>query len=252
MAVKKEIPEAKIRQVIWMLKVGKTKKACCELLGIAYNTKRLDTIVEEFKAGIAREEQLKKEARAKPLDDGAKALIIDSYQRGEPITRIAESLYLTPQRIKQVLIEGNVPIRARSKKGEASVDHVIQDLDKKFVKGEKVFVAKINGFAIVKEVYDEEYLEQFDRAFLRSVELHPWKTLKADQEPVEGIHFESYYELENGQLWKRGAVQSHIQRINRIIEDTGRESYLVWHLGDSSYFGEYFRRDLFPVVGASA
>ena len=41
MAVKKEIPEAKIRQVIWMLKVGKTKKACCEHLGIAYNTKSM-------------------------------------------------------------------------------------------------------------------------------------------------------------------------------------------------------------------
>ena len=49
MAVKKEIPESKIRQVIWMLKAGKTKKACCEHLGIAYNTKRLDTIITEFK-----------------------------------------------------------------------------------------------------------------------------------------------------------------------------------------------------------
>ena len=45
---KVEIPEAKIRQAIWMLKVNKTKKQVCEHLGIAYNTKRLDTIINDF------------------------------------------------------------------------------------------------------------------------------------------------------------------------------------------------------------
>ena len=43
MAKTPEITEAKIRQVLWMIKAGKTKKACCEHLGIAYNTKNLDT-----------------------------------------------------------------------------------------------------------------------------------------------------------------------------------------------------------------
>ncbi len=251
MAVKKEIPEAKIRQVIWMLKVGKTKKACCEHLGIAYNTKRLDTIIEEFKAGLEREELLKKEARSKPLEDSAKSLIIDSYQRGEAISNIAESLYLTPQKIKQVLIEGNVPIRARSKKGEAKVDHVVQDLDKKFVKDEKVFVAKYNGFAIVKEIYDEEYLEQFDNAHLKSVELWAWSKLKPDEEPIEGVHYEPYYILDDGSQWKRSAAEQHVKRISKIIEETGRESYLVYHIGDYTYYSEYYRRDLFPVVGAN-
>ena len=55
--------------------------------------------------------------------------------------------------------------------------------------------------------------------------------------------------LDNGEMWKREAVQSHINRINKVIEDTGRESYLVYHVGDSLYFAEYFRRDLYPVVG---
>ena len=42
------ISEAKIRQAIWMLKAKKTKKQVCEHLGIAYNTKRLDNIIQEF------------------------------------------------------------------------------------------------------------------------------------------------------------------------------------------------------------
>ena len=251
MAVKKEIPESKIRQVIWMLKAGKTKKVCCEHLGIAYNTKRLDTIITEFKEGIEREERLKKEIRAKPIEETTKKQIIDSYLKGESASAIAESLYLTPQKVKQVLIEGNVPIRARSKRGEANVDHVIQDLDKKFVKGEKVFVAKVNGFAIVKEIYDEEYLERFDNAHLKSVELYAWSKLIPDQEPVEGIHFESYYVLDDGSEWKREAAQNFINRITKIIEETGRETYLVYHTGEYCYFAEYYRRDLFPIAGSS-
>lgn len=251
MAVKKEIPESKIRQVIWMLKAGKTKKACCEHLGIAYNTKRLDTIITEFKEGLEREERLKKEIRAKPIDEATKKSIIGSYLKGESTSSIAESLYLTPQKIKQVLIEGNVPIRARSKRGEANVDHVIQDLDKKFVKGEKVFVAKNNSFAIVKEIYDEEYLERFDNAHLKSVELHSWAKLAPDQEPVEGIHYESYYILDDGSQWKRFAAQNFINRVTKIIEETGRETYLVYHIGDYSYFAEYYRRDLFPIAGSN-
>ena len=47
MAKSPTIPEAKIRQAIWMLKKGKSKKDCCLHLGISYNTKRLDTIIKD-------------------------------------------------------------------------------------------------------------------------------------------------------------------------------------------------------------
>ena len=42
------IPEAKIRQAIWMLKKNKTKKVVCDHIGISYSPKRLDTIIEDF------------------------------------------------------------------------------------------------------------------------------------------------------------------------------------------------------------
>ena len=45
MAKSPTIPEAKIRQAIWMLKKGKTKKAVCDHVGMAYSPKRLDTPV---------------------------------------------------------------------------------------------------------------------------------------------------------------------------------------------------------------
>ena len=52
MAKTTDISETKIRQAIWMQKAGKTKKSICEHLGIAYNTKRLDTIIQDFKIGF--------------------------------------------------------------------------------------------------------------------------------------------------------------------------------------------------------
>ena len=55
MAKPTDISEAKIRQAIWMIKAKKTKKAVCEHLGIAYNTKRLDAIIQEFHNNIDRE-----------------------------------------------------------------------------------------------------------------------------------------------------------------------------------------------------
>ena len=46
---KREISETRIRQAIWMLKTNKTKKSICEHLGIGYSTKRLETVITEFK-----------------------------------------------------------------------------------------------------------------------------------------------------------------------------------------------------------
>ena len=131
-----EITEAKIRQAIWMIKANKTKKSICEHLGIAYNTKRLDTIIQDFKDKEVRQAELKKKARAKVLTEGEKENIVKSYQDGESQSAIAKQLYLTPQRIKAVLIEKGIPIRARKKTGQATVDHVVQDLEVKFAKGD--------------------------------------------------------------------------------------------------------------------
>ena len=55
MAKSPTIPEAKIRQAIWMLKKGKTKKAVCDHVGMAYSPKRLDTLIEDFHNRIERE-----------------------------------------------------------------------------------------------------------------------------------------------------------------------------------------------------
>ena len=227
-----------------MLKVGKTKKECCQTLGIAYNTTRLIKLVEEFKEKEIRLAELKKAARAKVLTNDDKKEISSSYMSGESISHIAVRLYLTSPRIKKVLLENNIPIRSRAKNKAATTDHVVQNLDVKFEKGDKIFYNKKSCFGIVDRVYDEDYIESLqDIKRERYIQL---VTAPENIDSKEGIHYEVYYELENGEEWKRIALQRHIALVEEYIAETGMEYYSVWL--DSKKYYYVPRNDLFQVV----
>ena len=61
----------KIEEVIALLEADKpvTKKVACERLGMAYNTARLNTIIETHKEQKAYNEKRRKELRNKPLSN---------------------------------------------------------------------------------------------------------------------------------------------------------------------------------------
>jgi hypothetical protein len=250
--VKEEIPEAKIRQVIWMLKAGKTKKVCCEHLGINYNTKKLDSIIEEFNRKNEREAELKKAAKAKVFSEAEKKSIANAYLNGEAQSNLAKQYYVSPQRIKNILIELNVPLRGRGKNSEGKVDHIIQDLEVKFKKGDKVFIAKNNCFAIVDNVYDEEYIDYLETGRQKYVELYPFKPGKNGlagkySEPAQGIHYEIYWLLDDGTEMKLEAMKSIRDKVIKSIEETGREFYRVWREDEFGGFSYVKREELFPI-----
>ena len=255
MAKTQEISETKIRQAIWMLKANKTKKSDCDHIYIAYNTKRLDSIIKEFHDKQDREAQLKKAARAKKFTLDEKKSIASDYQSGDSQSAIAKRYYISPQRVKNMLIEMNVPIRGRGKKSAAKVDHVIQDLEVRFAKNDKVFLAEENCFATVFEVYDEDWLEKHENGRQKYIEIHPFKpnprTGLAGRyaEPTEGVHYEIYWMLEDEVLPTRKLKPFLRQRnqISKIIEETGRESYLIYKSDDYGGFKNVTRDRLFPV-----
>jgi transposase len=255
MSKQQEISETKIRQAIWMIKAKKTKKSICEHIGIAYNTKRLDTIIKDFHEKQEREAQLKKAARAKKFTSEEKKAIAADYQNGDSQSAIAKRYYISPQRVKNILIEMNVPIRGRGKNAAAKVDHVIQDLEVRFAKGDKVFLAEENCFAEVREAYDEDYIEQIENGRQKYIELHPFnpdpKTGLAGlyTEPQQGVHYELYWliEGEENPKWKLNAFLHHRNQISKIIEDTGRESYLIYKTNDYGGYKFVTRDQLFPV-----
>lgn len=246
---KEQIPEAKIRQAIWMLKVGKTKKSICEHIGIAYNVKKLENIISEFKTQQEREAQLRQKAKNTELSDSVKKHIVSQYLSGESQSTIAKHFYISPQRVKKVLLETNTPIRARAKHGVAQTEHIVQNLDTKFVKNERVFYAAENTFARIITVFDEEYAQFLRLGRQRWIELVEWTTASKHPEPVKGIHYEIYYELADGSSWKLESLKSHIKRVEDLIAESGRETYAIQTEGEFSYRKLFVpRSELFPVM----
>jgi sulfite reductase alpha subunit-like flavoprotein len=249
-----EISEAKIRQAIWMIKAKKTKKSICEHLGIAYNTKRLDQLIKDCHDKQDREAELKKKARSKIFSKAEKQAIADDYLNGSTQSAIAKQYYISPQRVKNILMEMNVPIRARGKNKAANVEHVVQDLEVKFKEGDKVFLAEQNSFAQVREVYDEDWLERHENGFQKYIEIYPFKPGRNGKaghysEPAQGVHYEIYWMLEGEVLPTRklDAFLHQREKVSKVIEETGRESYLIYKTDDKGGYRVVTRDKLYPV-----
>ena len=255
--IKHDIPESKIRQAIWMLKIDKTKKAIYTHLGKAYNTKRLESIITEFKEKEKRIQTLKKEAQAKPISEDTEQHIISEYQNGNSLNALATTLYITSYRVKNVLLKNGVPFRARKKKGKANVSHIKQDLDIKFNIEDKVFIAPTSEFGIIKHVYDEKWIEYHSESYhSRYVALPPLKKARKkygeDYEGIEDVHWNIYWDYDNGESWKSYAIKQELKRQQNNLIQYGIESYGLYVLGEQGHWSERPRYQLFPVANGNS
>lgn len=91
-----------------------TKKDACAILNIKYNTSRLSTIIEQYKAKKALDAIKRAEKRGKPATAEEIKYIISSYLDGATIDSISNSTYRGSTLINKVLEDNNVPIRSRS------------------------------------------------------------------------------------------------------------------------------------------
>jgi hypothetical protein len=68
-------------------------------------------------------------------------------------------------------------------------------------------------------------------------------------EPAHGIHYEIYWMLEGEVLPTRklNAFLRQREKVSKIIEETGRESYLVYRKDDYGGYMSVTRDKLFPV-----
>jgi hypothetical protein len=89
-----------------------TKKEACEILNIAYNTTRLQKIIDDH---LEHKDYVKKRKamnRGKPSTNQEIGEAVAGYLRGEPINEIASSLYRSPAFIKThsslIIFQSNV------------------------------------------------------------------------------------------------------------------------------------------------
>lgn len=147
--------DANIAKVIRLLEPSEegvkpiTKKDACQILGMAYNTTRLATIIEKYKTQQERSARRRAELRGKPATPEDVKYIIGEYLSGEPIDGISKMTYRSPRFIKDILERNNVPIRVA---GHSYFDpQLIPDgaVRERFKIGEVVYSARYDSTARV-------------------------------------------------------------------------------------------------------
>lgn len=127
-----------------------TKKNACEILGIAYNTTRLGTIISQYEERIARDKAKRAEKRGKRATAEEISYAIQEYLNGETIDSISKSLYRSPAMIKNILLENSVPIRQSSHnyfKPELIPDGAVKE---RFKVGDIVYSARYDSTAKIE------------------------------------------------------------------------------------------------------
>lgn len=148
-----KMTDANILRVIGLLEPTEegtkpiTKKLACELLGMAYNTTRLVTVINEYKERKAKERERRAAKRGKPAAPDEVQYVIQDYINGETIDSISKSLYRSTQFVKGILEKHAVPIRSQKHdyfKPELVPEDAVRE---RFKVGEVVYSARYDSTA---------------------------------------------------------------------------------------------------------
>jgi hypothetical protein len=151
-----KMTEANIARVIGLLFPTEegakpiTKKDACSLLGMAYNTKRLDQIIAEFNAKKELDKKRRAERRGKQATPEEVTYAIGEYIGGETIDAISKALYRSAAFVRGILDKHNVPIRATSH--DYFTPALIPDgaVRERFKEGEVVYSARYDSLALIE------------------------------------------------------------------------------------------------------
>lgn len=124
-----------------------TKKDACAILGIAYNTTRLDGLVEKYLEKKARDAARRAALRGKPATQDEIVYAIQEYLEGGTIDAISKATYRGPGFVKAILEKHDVPIRNTSAdyfKPELIPDGATRE---RFAVGEVVYSARYDSTA---------------------------------------------------------------------------------------------------------
>lgn len=110
------LDEAHMERVIAGLEQEKpiTKKEACAILGIAYNTTRLGTLIEKYKEAKDRDAKRRAALRGKPATQDEIVYVISEYLEGSTVDAITKSTFRPTTFVKRILEENSVPIRNSS------------------------------------------------------------------------------------------------------------------------------------------
>lgn len=126
-----------------------TKKDACAIIGIAYNTTRLDSIIEKYLEKKARDASRRAALRGKPATSDEIIYVIQEYLEGSTVDAISKSTFRGPTFVKAILEKYDVPVR------QTSHDYFNPELipdgatRERFAVGEVVYSARYDSIARV-------------------------------------------------------------------------------------------------------
>jgi hypothetical protein len=127
-----------------------TKKDACQILGMAYNTSRLDGILEKFQERKARDRERRSALRGKPATQDEVSYIIKQYIEGATVESISKTTYRGTEFIKRILEDNHIPKRNSSH--DYFHPQLIPDgaVRERFEVGEVVYSARYDSTAKIK------------------------------------------------------------------------------------------------------
>lgn len=152
-----DLSPANIQRALSSMEDGGTKKSACEILGISYNTKRLQTIIDNYIEDVEREKRFKAKKRGKPIDGDELVSIIETYFNTGSIQETARSHYRGILLTKQALSEHGALLKAKATdyfKPELLPDECVRE---DFQPGQLVWSSRYNTFAEVVKQYKNSF-----------------------------------------------------------------------------------------------
>lgn len=153
-----------IRKVITLLSSSPaiTKKQACEILNIAYNTTRLNRIIEAFEEQQDLAKRMKAKKRGQPASKDEMRYIIEAYMEGVSITNIAKANYRSNAFVKSLIAKVGVPTRAVGEE-KHSVEYLPDEcVSEEFAVGEVVWSAYYHKPGkILKRLDDNKYIPKY-------------------------------------------------------------------------------------------
>jgi hypothetical protein len=150
----------KIEEVIGALNKDKpiTKKDACAMLGMAYNTARLNKIIEEHDERKTYHERRRKELKKIPLTTEDYSFIVSSYLEEANLTIIAETTHRSLTVIKRVLERFNIPLRSTSTSYQNPIYLADDSISEEYAKDDLVYSSRYDEPAyICKKLNKEAY-----------------------------------------------------------------------------------------------
>jgi hypothetical protein len=166
------------RVIAYLQKPSSTKKAACEMLGIRYNTKRLDTLIKEYQDGIERDKRIRAKKRKEPVTQTELVSIITDYLSGDSVQELSENYFRSTAVINYHLEKHGAKLRSNSKIDELCPPMLPDEcVAESFEIGEFVWSAKYGSVARICAEFKNAY------------------RIKVVNESMNQYAYQAYYEL---------------------------------------------------------